>query len=381
MIPNALYIHIPFCIRKCDYCDFFSVTGATPDILERYTCALIAELRMKAARWNHAQFDTIFLGGGTPSLLLPDQVSRILEAVFANYKFVDGGPEISLEANPATLQFQQMQELGTAGINRLSIGGQSFLDTELRIMGRIHDAKELMKTLEMVAKTSIHNVNLDLIYGIPGQSIADWQYSLNQAVKFDIDHLSTYLLQLASNTPMAHKIEKGNMMLPEDDMQADMHEQILQTVAPYGYQQYELSNYSKPGYECQHNVLYWQSADYMGIGAGAVSLEGNVRSMNIASVRKYIEAGEQGEEIPNEVLEEMTNEGRIAEAVVMGLRLCKGIDRNEFLHRFGVDLFETYEEEIEYCVHNGLLNQDLNSICLTRAAYFVSNEVFYRFLR
>lgn len=382
MINNAesmgIYIHIPFCLHKCNYCDFYSLAVNDPELLERYTRSVINELQLRKNEIC-SSFTTIYLGGGTPSLLKPAQIERILAAVFENYRPQDA-TEISMEVNPATVNLQDLKDLRAAGVDRISIGVQSFSDIELKILGRIHSGRDAAAVLKDVTKAGFDNFNLDLIYGVPGQTMSAWGENLKMAVDFNPQHISAYLLQLDPATPLARNIEAGFLKYLDDEEEARLYYFILDYLQEYGYQHYEISNFSRPDRECRHNLLYWQSRPYLGIGSGAVSFNGRQRILNQPLVYSYIENLVDHRPPPTKILEDMSADQRLSDAIIMGLRLCKGISRNDFLDRFGIDILKEYQDIIRSCQTRGLLELKDERLSLTPNAYFLSNLVLSEFI-
>ena len=376
--PIGIYIHIPFCLSKCYYCDFYSLPLLDPLILEKYTYSIVNELKLRKAEID-SPFASIYLGGGTPSLLRPKQVEKILESVFAHYRPY-GEPEISMEVNPATVNLQDLRDLRSVGVNRLSIGVQSFSDAELKTLGRIHGSLEASAILSDVNKAGFDNFNIDLIYGLPHQTLSGWQDNLRLAVGFNPQHISAYLLQLDESTPLARQIKEGTISLLDDELEASMYYGTLDYLEAQGYLHYEISNFARPNYECCHNQLYWQCREYLGVGAGAVSFNRGRRTLNEPPVKSYIEELLADRPASIKVLEDMDYHQKIADAIIMGLRLTKGINREEFHQRFGIDILDDYQDIIETCRMQGLLEFKNDYIYLTKKAYFLSNQVLNKFI-
>lgn len=376
--PMGIYIHIPFCLSKCAYCDFYSQSGADQDTLENYTRSVINELQMCREKSNQP-FATVYLGGGTPSLLSPAQIERILTAVYKYYQ-PWGHPEISMEINPATVNGQEMKALRGLGVNRLSIGIQSFADAELKILGRIHNGSEASAILGDVRQAGFDNFNIDLIYGIPGQTESAWLANLHQALRFEPSHISAYLLQLEPTTPLARKIDVGLFSLLDDESEAALYYLTREFMQENGYEHYEISNFARTDRQCRHNKIYWQGYNYLGAGAGAVSFDGRQRLLNSPSVEKYIAAGMGSGPIGTQVLETMSPEQRVADAIIMGLRLTAGISRGDFKKRFHIDVLQEYQDIISQCQEQGLIELADDHVFLTPKAYFLSNQVFSQFI-
>lgn len=378
-LTRGLYIHIPFCLQKCHYCDFYSEPLKYREWLERYTAALLVEIEQQAQIFAPGRITSIYLGGGTPSLLSSDQLERIIEAVSRNF-VIDDSAEISIEANPATLDTPWLEQLLSMGINRLSIGVQSFSDQELIILGRVHNRREIMDSIELLHKTGLKNFNIDLIYGIPGQSIDDWISNLEQAVECAPRHLSAYLLQPGDHTPMAVDVEKGRLALLDDEIEAAMYYKTLEFLQERGFEHYEISNFCQPGYECRHNINYWQAGEYIGIGAGAVSYTNFRRYLNRVNWQEYVNFLENGQGCKVEELEKMSAPELLADAMITGLRMSRGICLKEYSERFNRDVIFEYAAIIDSGIAKGLLKMENGQLSLTKKGYFLSNEVLCQFI-
>jgi oxygen-independent coproporphyrinogen-3 oxidase len=285
-----------------------------------------------------------------------------------------------MEVNPATVNLQDLKGLRAAGINRLSVGVQSFDDIELKTLGRMHGGYEAQATLRDVVKAGFNNFNIDLIYGLPDQTLSSWQENLSLAMKFNPQHISSYLLQLDESTPMARQVKAGIINLLDDELESQLYYATLDLLAEQGYHHYEISNFARPGYECRHNLLYWQAQEYLGIGCGAVSFINRQRNLNQADVNHYIEAMLADRPLQIEILETMTPRQLVADAIILGLRLTGGIKREEFRDRFGIDIMEEYRDVIKTCQVQGLLEIENDRIYLAQRAYFLSNQVFNQFM-
>ncbi len=375
----GIYIHIPFCLRKCSYCDFYSLSRPEPAILERYCQSLIRELQIRASDWREQEFSTLYLGGGTPSLLKPAQIEQVVKAIFSNYN-MEASPEISMEANPATLNGQSLQALQAAGINRISLGVQSFQDHELKLLGRMHGVEEVEATVLALGKAGMKNYNLDLIYGIPGQTLEDWMYNLRMAVQCHPQHISAYLLQLDPGTPLARRIQMEKLPDGDEDMEASMYYEGRDYLSSQGYQHYEISNFAQANQACHHNLIYWQAHEYLGLGAGAVSYKDGQRRLNKADLDAYLARIENGQRSEFEVLEVMSERDKFLDAIILGLRMTAGIKPSEFWQRFGIDFTKEYHAIISQLEQDGLLIAEKDRICLSRRGYFLSNQVFCQFL-
>ncbi len=376
---TGIYIHIPFCIRKCNYCDFFSVPLPAKEYLQRYTNALVAEISQRAHEGAGKKIESVYFGGGTPSLLSTEQLETIIRALDDNFR-LPADMEISMEANPASLNARKIQDFTNARINRLSLGVQSFSNDDLRVLTRIHSAEDVRVLIDILHSQGLENFNIDLIYGIPGQSMDRWIKSLQTAADSSPMHISMYLLQLDPGTPMAMDIKKGRMAMLDEERELEMYTLGREYLQGRGFDHYEISNFSFPGRECKHNLIYWQAGEYIGIGCGAVSFMDKSRFINKPDLKAYLYAIENRQERPVEEIEKMSHKGLIADAIILGLRLCSGINMEKFRSRYGIDISREYSEVIKSCSQKGLLKIENGQISLTRKGYFLSNEVLCQFI-
>ncbi len=316
----ALYIHIPFCRRKCHYCSFISYEQREADI-PAYISALKAELAQRA---RGERVRSIYLGGGTPTLLSMEQVADILAGIGSLFA-VDAAAEISMEANPGTVNTAYLAAIRQLGVNRLSLGIQSLNDSELARLGRIHTAAEAGEAVRSARKAGFENLSLDLIYGLPGQTLADWQSTLDKALEMEPEHLSLYALSLEAGTPMWQATEEKRLPRPDPDLGADQYELAEDILAARGYRHYEISNWARKGGECRHNMVYWQNLPYLGAGVAAHSYRDGHRLANTGSLDNYLAAFGGGAPPAPEMDEAISPELQTAETVILGLRLCEGI--------------------------------------------------------
>lgn len=377
--PAALYIHIPFCVQKCSYCDFYSLEAWDQPCLQSYVDALGREIQLRCDEWGEQHFASIFFGGGTPSLLSATQITSILDSIYQYYR-VHPQAEITIEANPATLGLQKLRGYHSAGVNRISLGVQSFFDDELQLLGRLHSSRDVYRTFAVLRQAGFDNINLDLIYGLPHQSIERWLANLHQAIELQPEHISAYLLQLEVSTPMGRQVQDALLTLPDDELLVQMYHHTRNLLQESGYFHYEISNFALAGRTCQHNTFYWKANDYLGLGAGAVSKLDGKRRLNQAALEQYIKKIGHHELPPQTLLESMNQDEQLADAIIMGLRMVEGIDRQELHRRFGLDLYRRYAKDIHECIDRELLHQDGDILRLTEKGYFLSNEVFYRFI-
>ncbi len=367
MIQAGLYIHIPFCRSRCSYCDF--ATGLyESEIAERYVRAVVEEIGASPAAG--ARVDTIYFGGGTPSLLDPSQLERILAVV--NERFgVDAAPEITLEINPGSATPERLRNFRALGINRASFGAQTFDDRELAKLGRSHTAADARRTFRDLCAAGFDNVSFDLIAGLPGQTLAGWERNVAEALELQPEHLSFYLLEVHSGTPLAQHIERGLQPVPDEDLAAVMYESMLERATRAGYEHYEISNLCRAGFHSRHNTKYWTGEPYFGFGCSAHSYDGEFRRWsNHRDVFEYVKQVEQGfSPISEEQI--LTERDVKAESLFLGLRLMRGVRLN---------LFAEHAKELERFRAAGLVEQDEESVRLTRHGALLSNEVFAAFV-
>lgn len=371
----ALYIHVPFCRHKCNYCSFVSYEHREADI-PAYLRALTAELALYA---NGERLQSIYFGGGTPSLLSPVQIGDILTNIQQLYP-VKETAEITIEANPGTVSLEYLSAIREVGINRLSLGVQSFNDTELALMGRIHTGDESWEAVRLARQAGFDNLNLDFIYGLPGQSLPDWRRTLDAAASAGAEHLSIYGLSLEPETPLWQAIQKKKIPAIDSDLSADQYELTEEVLATYGYEHYEISNWARPGYECRHNLTYWHNQSYLGMGVAAHSFMKGHRLANTGNLDKYLAAFPDNPAAARDMDEEISSQLQLAETAILGLRLCDGLNLDGISHRFGVDLLEYYQQPVAEMVEAALLEHTGRQLRLTRRGRLLSNEVFWRLL-
>ncbi|HEU5132971.1 MAG TPA: radical SAM family heme chaperone HemW [Pyrinomonadaceae bacterium] len=376
MTAAGLYVHIPFCSSRCSYCDF--ATGLyQSELAERYVRGLINEIR--ASRYNGENADTIYFGGGTPSLLEPSQLERILTSLYDNFKIANGS-EITLEINPGSATPDKLRAFRSLGVNRASFGAQTFDDAELAKLGRSHNSAATLRTFADLRDAGFENVSFDLIAGLPGQTLDGWQRNIKQALDLSPEHLSFYLLEVHSGTPLAEHIRRGIQPQPDEDLAGVMYEWMLEQAAAAGYEHYEISNLCRPGFHSRHNIKYWTAAPYYGVGCSSHSYDGNARRWsNHRDVLKYVEMVESG---VSPVVEEqqLTATDVRAEAVFLGMRMMQGVDLRRYRESFGVDLLDEHADDLDRFCKAGLVELDGDLIRLTRTGALLSNEVFAAFV-
>jgi oxygen-independent coproporphyrinogen III oxidase len=393
----SLYLHIPFCHAKCHYCDFNSYAGML-GLREQYVAALQHEIQLAGERsrlrdGRPRRCRTIFFGGGTPSLLRAEQVADILataRSVFA----VDDDAEITLEANPGTLEYGHLDELRAVGVNRLSMGAQSFDAGLLKWMGRIHSPEEIEVAFRAARSAGFTSVNLDFIFALPGQSLALWEQTLDRAIDLGPEHLSLYSLIVEEGTPLFTWVKQGKVIPADDDLAADMYELASAKLATAGYRQYEISNWALPGHECQHNLTYWHNLPYLGLGAGAHSWYAGHRFADVRPIREYIQrvrsaadgahaAAGDATLLPAVAVaddEVIARELEMAETGILGLRLMEGISLATFAERFDCAFLDVFGDRLRDTFTLGLLERDRDVVRLTERGRLLGNEVFERLL-
>ena len=371
----ALYIHFPFCRRRCGYCSFVSYHGRESAIPE-YVKVLKKELILRA---TGQRVCSIYFGGGTPSLLSPEQIHGILSVVHSHFT-VDEAAEVTLEANPGTVDERYLTAIGKAGINRLSLGVQSLDNGELALLGRIHTASEARDAVQFARNARFTNLSLDLIYGLPGQTLQSWLKTLDEAIGLNLEHISLYPLTLEDDAPMRLAIQRGEMPPLDSDLTADQYELAQDTLAARGYNHYEISNWAKQGYECRHNMVYWHNLPYLGAGVAAHSYIDGHRLANTTDLDSYLDAFSRNLLPARELDEEIGPELQLSETVILGLRLSEGIGLEDISRRFGIDLLRHYEQQVDETASLGLLECTSRRVQLTRRGRLLGNEVFWRFL-
>ncbi len=380
--PSSLYLHIPFCRIKCTYCAFNTYVNLD-NLIEPFVQALIQEIQIVGSTGPGQQLHTVYIGGGTPSLLTAEQLQRILVAIQTEFDLLPAS-EISMESNPSDLTSEYMASVRAIGVNRLSIGMQSANESELKLFERRHDLDAVIKAVEAARKGGFDNLNLDLIYGIPQQTLAGWENSLKVLLELQPEHVSLYALGLEDGTPLKTWVETGKFPAPDDDLAADMYDLATDMLGGAGLEQYEISNWAKPGLECRHNLQYWRNLPYPGVGPGAHGYADGVRYSTILSPQRYIKVMRESKgdfvypRTPaTDQAVQVDRESEIAETLIMGLRLTReGIDRDTFRQRFGEDLLDVHPETITRYEKHGLLYVDDKVVRITAKGRLLSNMVF-----
>lgn len=434
MVNIGLYIHIPFCLKKCFYCDFNSIpvleNNKNQKLIKRYMNALYMEIErcMVFSEWKNYQVKSIFFGGGTPSLVDAEEIGETLKVCKKVFKIAED-TEVTIEANPGTVSYDSLKNYLKSGINRISLGCQSFDDEELKKIGRVHSKEDIYRSIGMAREAGFENISIDLIFGIPGQSLESFKSSLGQGISLKPQHISLYNLTIEENTFFNQLVEDGKLRLPEEDEQVGMYEYGIESLSKNGYEHYEISNFALKGKRCLHNENYWRGVEYLGFGAGAHSFrkvssfefqvsssdcrgESMTRKIeargkgqgarvvgkrwwNVKDVRRYCDGAEDSLQRKDVAVgfslrkkacnviegEEMLGEDKhIAEAIMLGLRMMEGIDTKEFFNNHGVLIEEKYGKEIEELKKNKLLELKNGRLRLTHKGILFSDEIFLKFM-
>ncbi len=367
----SLYVHVPFCRHKCAYCGFYSEPVETHNV-QILVDALIAELKTYELS---EPIRTIYVGGGSPTCLGREHLMSLLEALAANAEHTE---EFTVEANPGQVDVDLLKDLRAAGVNRISIGAQSFTESEVRFLGRGHNVHETTKAIEDASAAGFDNISLDLIFAIPGSTMSSWKKSLAAALAHDVQHISAYALTLEGGTALQSAIAVGEIVSIDEETDRQMYEIAIETLVQSGYRHYEISNFAKPGFECRHNLRYWANEPFIGLGPSAASFYRGRRTTNIADIRAYVDAIRTG--TPMLVDTQTPGEIQIAcETAVLNLRRLEGVDLQQFTERTGYDLTELFADEIEEHRNTGMLEVADGRIRLTRQALPVADRVLSDF--
>ena len=372
----GIYIHIPFCVKKCGYCDFYSVKW--DEISEsKYIKSAINEIKSYSELQDKFIVDTIYIGGGTPSIVNPknlDNMINVIKSIFT----VEENAEISMEANPNTLNNENLNDYSSIGINRLSIGIQSLNDDILKNIGRIHNSNEALEAIDRAKSFGFDNINADVMFNIPGQTIDDINNTISKLIKKDIKHISFYSLKLEKGTPMYTLEKNKEIFLPEEDEEREMYYAGRNIMEANNLFQYEISNFAAKGYECRHNLKYWNQEEYVGIGPSAHSFLKNKRFNNPSDLKEYILSGENSN-FQRNILEVMDDNQMIFEYIILCLRLTEGLKFADFENKFSINFKEVYAKQIEYLLKNNLIEIDDAAVRLTKRGMDISNYVFEQF--
>ena len=380
-----LYLHFPFCKRKCLYCDFCSA-AERPETIAAYCDALQKEIRLMAEIYRGAKISTIFLGGGTPTLVPPEQLAGVLDTIRSSFDVVPDA-EFTSEGNPGTLTGEWLDAAVKRGLNRLSLGVQAGQDHLLKKIGRIHTAKDAETAVKLARSCGVKNLNLDAMFGLPGQTEQDYLDTLRFFEQLGAQHISAYSLILEEGTPLYRMAENGDIHLPDEDTTASMYEHGIEWLERAGYRRYEVSNFARPGFECRHNIGYWQGEWYLGLGVAAHSMlppekEGAfcLRKGNACNVQAYIRAMQDGQKAPAEEFEHISPEDAMFETVMLGLRMVAGVDERRFAERYGIALRQKYAMQTESLIRDGLGYWQGGRFALTPRGIEMQNDVLMRFM-
>lgn len=371
---NALYIHIPFCAKKCNYCDFNSFVSET-NTIDCYLHALEKELGILQGKYV---FKTVYIGGGTPSVLTETQLEKLFASV-VRYIPASEIREFTIEVNPGTLTGNKVALFKEYFVNRISLGVQSFQDRQLKFLGRIHSSTDARNAFDLLRMNDFKNINIDLIFGCPEESLDDWKKDLRDAVELEPEHISTYALTYEEGTPLMTDLKNDVINKLDDSVESEMYKATIGYLSSNGYNHYEISNFAKHGSECCHNQVYWENKGYVGIGAGAYSFIDGVRTSNERDISKYITGINENKNITS--FSECLPHGELAsETVIMSLRLRQGISNTDFYKRFGYKLEEQFETQINRLVKDGLISYEDERLKLTEKGLFIADTVMTEFI-
>ncbi|MFC3882982.1 radical SAM family heme chaperone HemW [Bacillus songklensis] len=374
---QAAYLHIPFCHHICHYCDFNKVFFENQPV-DQYLDAMEQEMKYTVEKHGESRLKSIFVGGGTPTALTVPQLEKFLQIIQRHLSVEEGG-EFTFEANPNELTEEKLQLLKDYSVNRLSIGVQTFNDEILKKIGRVHTKREAIKTIERARKVGFNNLSLDLMYSLPGQTIGDFVQTLKEAFELNVDHMSAYSLIIEPKTVFYNLMRKGKLQVPAQEEEAKMYDLLMDEMERHGFHQYEISNFTKPGFASRHNLTYWNNEEYYGIGAGAHSYTKGIRRANIGPINKYIEAVRKNGSAYLEE-HEVCKAEMMEEEVFLGLRKTAGVSKKIFERKYGVPFNEVFGQQAQEQMKKGLLAEDKENIYLTRQGRFLGNEVFQAFI-
>jgi len=374
----GLYLHFPFCISKCPYCDFNSYQLKEDNQISSYISALYQEITAYSQKLKKSNIKTIYMGGGTPTILSSVQIYNILE--FCKDKFtIDKNAEITIEANPGTLDGEKIKLLIESGINRLSLGAQSFNNLFLKKLGRIHDTQDIIDSYFLAREMGFDNINIDIMFALPDQTTEDFQATLKKAVSLKPDHLSLYNLTIKPGTEYYENYKRNTLKLPSEDEEFDMYNWAINFLKENNFEHYEIANFAHPHKRSLHNLIYWQNQPYLGIGAGAYSFIRGYRYMNYENPERYIKEIMSGK-LPIDHGEKLSLRKRMIETIILGLRTKDGVSYKKYKTRFGINLNDIFSKQIDKLVNLGLLKKDDCKIKLTKRGIFLANTAFREFV-
>jgi oxygen-independent coproporphyrinogen III oxidase len=370
----SLYIHVPFCLKKCGYCDFYSLP-IDEELVQAYIKGLQQEIKLYSQSHQFV-FKTVYLGGGTPSLLSPQQIELILTTLSKYFKIQDKF-EFTLEVNPETVDKDKLQDFYRLGVNRLSIGVQSFHDDELKFLGRIHNAGKAIFCIELSQEIGFNNISIDLIYAIPNQTIIKWQENLSLAIRLNPQHISMYGLTFEADTALEKRLRRGTFRRQPEEIERQMYLDAVSILAAHGFHQYEISNFAKEGLYSRHNQSYWDDSSYLGLGPSAHSFRDRHRHWNVRSVQSYIELLNDAK-LPIENQEQLTQEQQILEFIMLSLRKKSGLDFQLFQQKFKFDFQERYKHQLDklnFYSGSRLFQVDENSLWLSTEGFLLYDTI------
>jgi putative coproporphyrinogen dehydrogenase len=376
-----LYVHIPFCEKKCLYCDFLSFS-AEEDLHKAYVDKLIEEIRVQASNYSQYQISSIFIGGGTPTVIKAVYISNIMSAIYEAF-IVESQAEITIECNPGTVDIDKLLVYKQSGINRISVGLQSTVDKELQHLGRIHTYADFLNSYEKIRESGYKNVNIDLMSALPWQTLDSWKSTLKKVVMLKPEHISAYSLIIEEGTEFSkiYGSPEGRKFLPTEEVERAMYHSTIDILKNYGYERYEISNYAKPGYESKHNIGYWTGEEYLGFGIGASSYVYGRRFHVERDIKKYLAIDMKRDIMPlYQNIHELSTKEKMEEFMFLGLRLSKGVLVTDFYDRFGIELIDVFEKVIQKNISFGLLKYENLYLKLTDKGLDLSNRVMGDFL-
>ncbi|MCY7906345.1 radical SAM family heme chaperone HemW [Bacillus inaquosorum] len=375
---KSAYIHIPFCEHICHYCDFNKYFIQSQPV-DEYLNALEQEMINTIAKTGQPDLKTIFIGGGTPTSLSEEQLKKLMDTIIRVLKPSSALSEFAVEANPDDLSAGKLKILKEAGVNRLSFGVQTFEDDLLEKIGRVHKQKDVFASFERAREIGFDNISLDLMFGLPGQTLKHLDHSLNTALSLDAEHYSVYSLIVEPKTVFYNLMQKGRLHLPPQEQEAEMYEMVMGRMEAHGIHQYEISNFAKAGMESKHNLTYWSNEEYFGFGAGAHGYISGTRTVNVGPVKHYIDLiAEKG--FPYRDTHEVTIEEQIEEEMFLGLRKTAGVSKKRFAEKYGRSLDELFPSVLKDLAEKGLIHNSESAVCLTHQGKLLGNEVFGAFL-
>lgn len=371
----GLYLHVPFCEKKCSYCDFYSIESMTH--IERFTDVLLQEIVLRKHQYDGTPVTSVFFGGGTPSLLTPTAIGRINHAL-RHAADISDDAEWTMECNPGTVTLERLEAYRASGINRLSFGVQSFTASELAFLDRIHDAQQAEQAMTLARSAGFDNVNMDLMFAVPGQTIETLRYNLERMIALAPDHISAYSLIYEQGTPLYSKLKKGLVQPLPEETDVEMYKLVIEMLRSAGYDQYEVSNFAKPSRQCRHNLTYWHAENYLAFGPSAHGFVGNTRYWNKRSLTAWMDDIQNGV-LPEANREELNDQDLFSEFLFLHLR-ADGIPLNVVHQRFGVDLRSTLQPNLRYWIEEGFIDDSNNVLRLTAEGYRVCDELTVKML-